>query len=719
MYRNSLPPRYSIFALLYVMTMSFCWHGCDSKQDHPLPAAGSDWNHYLGTQASTQYSSLTEINRSNVSKLKLAWTYVTGDSAMYQSNNLAIDGIVYTPTPYSRVAALDGATGNEIWSFDPEAIMGDLAETDQRGISYWQDGERGRIMTAKGPYLFQLDAETGSLVTSFGEGGYIHLGEQLDVEGRPPVYLNTPGHVFKDMLITGVNTPENVPGAIRAFDLRSGKRLWIFHTLPRPGEPGSETWPAGYLDRTGGASDWSGLAIDTARGMVYASTETAGPDFYGGWRYGENLYANSVVALDIETGKLKWHQQLVHHDLWDLDNPCPPTLLTIKQDGHTRDVVAQGTKMGLLFVFDRDSGAPIWPIEERPIPESKLPDMKAWPTQPFPTAPPPLMRQRFTEDDISDISPRTEMLSRQVFEKMGSTGSYPAPSLDQTIMFPGYDGGMEWGGSAADPNGILYVNVNEMPWFYQLVPTKKADGSELDFGEKHYRINCTSCHGIDLSGDPAGGFPSLQNIAQKYTRSQVAALIDQGAGRMPAFSYLSPTRKKAIINFLFGEKSTDPSRNPSFDPHEQGDLSSDPPYVFRGFQRWLDEEGYPAIKPPWGTLNAVDLNTGTIKWKVTLGEFEELTERGIPPTGTENYGGPIVTAGGVLFIGATADRMFRAFDAANGELLWQYKLPFDGNATPSTYVADGKQYVIISAGNAKMKPFYAGSLIAFCLDERE
>ncbi|MEM7396818.1 MAG: PQQ-binding-like beta-propeller repeat protein, partial [Verrucomicrobiota bacterium] len=345
-----------------------------------------------------------------------------------------------------------------------------------RGVMYWADGEDRRIFTCKGPWFFALDAATGTLVPSFGENGMIHLGDGMDVEGRPNVGLNTPGYVYNDMLIFGIRVSEDVPGAILALNVRTGEREWIFHTLPRPGEFGSETWPEGYLERTGGASDWSGIAIDTTRGIVYASTETAGPDFYGGDRYGENLFANSLIALDANTGERLWHYQLVHHDLWDMDLPIPPTLLTVEHEGKQVDVVAQGSKMGRLFVFDRVTGEPLWPIEERPEPQSKLPDMKAWPTQPFPTKPPPLMRQRYTEDDYSTISPRARLLTQDVFAKSGSYGPFPPPSLEQIIIFPGYDGGMEWGGAAADPEGILYVNINELPWFYQLIPTEGQDG---------------------------------------------------------------------------------------------------------------------------------------------------------------------------------------------------------------------------------------------------
>ena len=501
---------------------------------------------------------------------------------------------------------------------------------------YWEEGDDRRIYMPYRPYLFAVNAESGDLVTSFGTDGYIHLGEQMDLTEPANVGLNTPGYVYDDMIIIGAIVSEDVPGAVRAFDVRTGERKWIFHTLPRPGQPGSETWPEGYLEKTGGASDWSGLAIDTTRGIVYSSTETAGPDFYGGDRYGENLYANSLIALDAHTGERLWHHQLVHHDLWDMDNPTPPTLLTVTHEGKKVDVVAQGTKMGFLYVFNRETGEPLWPIEEIPQAASKLPDMKSWPTQPAPTKPPRLMRDRYTEADVSNISPEAEQMTTESLARMGTYGSFPPPSLDQTIIFPGYDGGFEWGGNAADPDGILYVNVNEIPWFYQLVPTASEDGERLSIGERYYRVRCASCHGLDLAGNLASGFPPLTGIADRQTKDYVMQVITQGGGRMPAFDHLSLENREAIINYLFEEEQPE-TRNPKPE-------TALPPYIFRGFHRWFDDEGYPAIKPPWGTLNAVDLNTGEIKWKVPLGEYKELTERGIPPTGTENYGGPIVAA---------------------------------------------------------------------------
>ena len=694
---------------------------CSEAPPRAPVGAGADWANYLGHPSSNQYSLLDQINTENVHLLEMAWAYDTGDESEYQSNNLIVDGVLYTATPTRKVTALNAATGEHLWTFNADETNpfdGNMNQGGgrQRGLIYWEDGEERRIFTTKGPWMYALDAETGEPVPSFGEGGWLHIGDRIDWEGRPNVGLNSGGYVYEDMLIFGVRMAENVPGAVIALDARTGERVWIFHTLPRPGEFGSETWPEGYLEYTGGASDWSGISMDTERGIVYSSTETAGPDFYGGDRFGENLFANSLIALDARTGERLWHFQFVHHDLWDMDLPTPATLLTVRHEGEWVDIAAQGTKMGLLYVFDRVTGEPLWPIEERPAPVSELPDMDAWPTQPFPTWPAPLIRQEYTLDDVSNISPEAQQLTTDLITQSGTYGSFPPPSLEQKIKFPGYDGGMEWGGSAADSDGILYVNVNEMPWFYQLIPTRREDGTPLPRGERYYRSVCASCHGLDGSGDPGGGFPALTDMSERYSREQAMALLVQGGARMPAFDQVPEEFLDMILDYLFGEE-TAMEEDEDGEDGEDGEDEYVPPYGFRGFQRWLDHEGYPAIKPPWGTLNAVDLNTGEIKWSVPLGEYEELTARGIPQTGTENYGGPVVTAGGVLFIGATADEKIRAFDKETGEVLWEADLPFGGNATPSTYMVDGKQYVAISAGGGKSSRPVGGMLVAFTLPD--
>lgn len=662
----------------------------------------ADWPEYLGGKERNLYSPLQQINRSNASQLQVAWTYDTGEKGEYQANNLIIDGVLYTPSQSRKVIALEAATGRELWKWDPATERSGKGSPRQRGLMYWQNPDRGerRLFTGVSGYLFALDAKTGEVIRSFGENGSINLESGL----------NTPGVTYQDLLIVGGLGGK---GAIRAFDVRTGKLRWIFHLIPRPGEVGYDTWPPDAWKTATGVMPWCGQSLDEARGIVYIATKTAEPDFYGGERLGMNLFANSIVALKAATGERLWHFQIVHHDLLDKDLPCPPVLLTVNHGGKRIDAVAQGTKHGRLFVFNRVTGEPLWPIEERPEPASDLRGEQAWPTQPFPTKPPPLMRQRYTEADASNLSPEVQQMTLDRLRASPNYGPFPAPSLNETVMFPGFDGGMEWGGGAADPDGIYYVNVNEMPWLLQMVETRRADGTPLVPGEKDYLVYCGPCHGLDRKGNLAAQFPALIDVEKRKTRAEIELITRQGGGRMPGFATMPEARREAILKYVLNESPAASRADDGAPATKAANLA--PSYAFGGFRRWLDNEGYPAIKPPWGTLNAVDLNTGEIKWKVVLGEYPELTARGIPPTGTENYGGPLVTAGGLIFIGATADETFRVFDKETGKVLWQTKLPFGGNATPSTYVVDGRQYVVISAGGGKSGRPSGGSLVAFAL----
>lgn len=659
--------------------------------------AGADWPEYLGNKGRTLYSSLDQINRGNVTKLERAWVFETGYKGEYQANNLILDGVLYTPTQRREILALNAATGEQLWKWDPAKEGIGAGRGRQRGLVFWQNESGGeqRLFTGVKNRLCAVDPNTGETIESFGEKGSIPLGSGL----------NTPGVVYQDLLIVG---GVGGVGTVRAFDVRSGERRWLFNLIPRPGEFGHDTWPTNAYKTATGLMPWPGQSLDQKRGIVYISTKTAEPDFYGGRRHGKNLFANCVLALDAKTGKRLWHFQTVHHDLLDKDLPCPPVLLTVTHEGRTIDAVAQGSKHGLLFVFDRVTGEPLWPIEERPVPASDLIGEQAWPTQPWPRKPLPLMRQFYTEADASDISPETHQMTLDRIKASPNFGPFPAPSLKETVMFPGYDGGMEWGGGATDPDGIYYVNINEMPWLLQMVETKRPDGSPLLKGQRDYMVNCAACHGLDLKGNPPAGFPGLIDVAKRKTRAQLDQVTRDGAARMPPFKHLGDDKRAAILDYVLNPKAI--AEEGSDDP-----AATSPGYAFTGFRRWLDREGYPAIKPPWGTLNAVDLNTGDIKWTVRLGEYPELTKRGIPPTGTENYGGPVVTAGGLLFIGASADETFRAFDKDTGEILWSAPLPFSGNATPSTYTVDGRQFVVISAGGGKSGRPAGGSLVAFAL----
>ncbi|MBI5769384.1 MAG: PQQ-binding-like beta-propeller repeat protein [Verrucomicrobia bacterium] len=692
-----------------------------------LPAqAPADWPTYLGGKSRANYSPLRQIDRGNVARLKVAWTYDTGEKGEYQCNNLVIGGVLYTATASRRVIALDAATGRELWKWDPASVRAGPGGRRQRGLVYWQNesgGER-RLFTGIGNALFALDPSTGRLIESFGEKGVLPLTTGTVNDDDAITGLNTPGVIYRDTLILG---GFGGPGAIRAIDVRTGARKWIFHLIPRPGEFGHDTWPADAWKTATGTMPWCGQSLDEARGIVYVATKTAEPDFYGGFRHGQNLFANCLVALDAATGKRLWHFQIVHHDLLDKDLPCAPILLTVTHGGKKIDAVAQGTKHGNLFVFNRVTGEPLWPIEERPVPASTLRGEQAWPTQPFPTKPAPLMRQRYTEADVSNISPEARALSLDRIRLSPNFGPFPAPGLRESIMFPGFDGGMEWGGGAVDPHGIYYVNVNEIPWILQMVETRRADGTPLPRGERDYLIHCAACHGLNRKGLPEAGFPSLLDVSQRRTRDEIFKLTRTGFGRMPAFAQLTDAQRDGILAYVLGEDSAagrPDEAAPAAAKAKKGKAKATaapeaptPPYAFGGFRRWTDHEGYPAIAPPWGTLNAVDLNTGEIKWKVPLGEYPALTARGLPPTGTENYGGPVATAGGLLFIAASADETIRAFDQATGQILWSAPLPFTGNATPSTYVVAGRQYVVISAGGGKSGRPSGGAIVAFALSD--
>ncbi|RVU05712.1 c-type cytochrome [Novosphingobium umbonatum] len=656
---------------------------------------GGDWASYHGNPAGDHFSSLTQITPANVAQLQPAWRIETGEGGL-QTTPLVIDGVLYALTPDQQVLAVDGASGRKLW----QRKLPDSNLQPVRGLSYWHVGKEQRLLVGAGQYLHALDPSSGASIKSFGDHGRIDLRAGL---GRPvtsiALALTTPATIWGDLAIVGFRTAESAPaapGAIRAYDIRSGKLRWTFFSIPHDGQKGADTWPKGAWKTAGGANNWAGMVVDTARGIVYAPLGSAVSDFYGGDRKGDNLYANSLVALDARSGKLLWHYQLVHHDILDRDPPSPPVLLSVMQEGRKVDAVAQATKHGQLFLFDRVTGKPLFPIDEVPIPQSQVPGEASSATQPMPRLPEPYARQRLTADMLTQRTPAAHEEAAKAFAGLVSDGPFAPLRVGQsTVVFPGFDGGAEWGGQAiAQGKGILYINANDVAWTGALAPAAQGQGASL------YQQNCAACHGMDRKGS-AGAFPSLEGVMKRYLDGDVAGIILKGKGRMPGFGHLAPQLGNLLDYLRHGD-----TQKTEFASGEAGTQR----FIFTGYRKFLDSEGYPAITPPWGTLSAIDMNSGRYLWRVPLGEYPALSKAGLAPTGTENYGGPIVTASGLLFIGATIyDHQMRAFDAASGKILWSATLPQGGVATPVTYMAKGRQYVVIATSNSREAKAPAGS----------
>ncbi len=664
-----------------------------------------DWPAYGGSPEDTHYSSLSQINRTNVKELKVAWSFDTGEPGGLETSPIIVAGALYGITPTQKVFALDAATGKLLWKFD----SGMKGTQPDRGLAYWSSESDRRILVGVMNFLYALDAATGKPIATFGKDGRIDLREGL---GRDPerqsVALTSPGIVYKDLIILGGRDPETLPappGDVRTYDVRSGKLRWSFHTIPHPQEFGYQTWPADAWKYSGAANNWAGMAVDPTRGIVYVPTGSAAFDFYGANRVGDDLFANCLIALNAETGERIWHFQGVRHDLWDRDFPSAPALVTINRDGKKIDAVAQTTKQGFVYLFDRASGRPLFTIEYRKYPASTVPGELASASQPLPMNPAPFARQILTEDMLTNRTPEAHAWALEQFRKFRSEGQFIPFSVGKdTVIFPGFDGGAEWGGPAVDPEtAILYVNANEMAWTGALAP----DNGE-NTPKALYMSQCSVCHGEKMTGSPPA-MPSLVSVGNRLSSQQIAATIKNGKGRMPAFTNFDDGQIYALVDFLMSGKSKElPSSEPP---------PPDMKYRFTGYHKFLDPDGYPAIAPPWGTLSAINLNTGEYVWKINLGEYPELAAKGLKNTGTENYGGPIVTAGGLVFIGASDfDKKFRAFDKTTSELLWETTLPFSGNATPATYTVNGRQYVVIAAGGGKdLKSPSGGVYVAFAL----
>jgi quinoprotein glucose dehydrogenase len=722
--------------ILSTLLFSLCI--ISSCKKHSSSSGNRGWRTYAGSKEGNRYSSNEEITLKNVNQLKVAWIYSTNDKdsanrSQNQCNPIMVDGILYGTSPKLKLFALDAATGTQKWLFDP--VSQDTSKKNDpmayykvcRGVVYWEDenGDNKRIFYSIGSKTFAIDAENGEVIKSFGKGGYLDLTQDLGRKTNSFVSGTTPGIIYKDLLILGARVDESedaAPGHIRAYDVRTGKLRWIFHTIPHPGEKGFETWPDSTAwKRLGSANNWSGMALDEKRGIVYVPTGSVGGDFYGGNRKGPDLYANCLLALDAATGKYIWHYQVIHHDLWDRDLPANPNLVTIQHNGKTIDAVAQITKHGFIFMFDRTNGQPIFPIEEKPVPTNALPGEQPWPTQPIPSLPQPFARQHFGPEDVTDITPGDHKIMLEKYNKVRYNTMFTPPSKDGDWIFPGFDGGGEWGGAAVDPETkIMYISNTEMPWAQVMIDVpKNTDNHTLQgMGHAIYNKYCISCHGAELKGNGTA-YPSLVNISKKYNEMQVSQILANGRNMMPSFKQISTDDKKALLAFVLKlpAKPSDASII-SKEPVSTSKSNLYIPYAMNGYKRFLDTNGYPGIKPPWGTLDAVDLTSGKLLWKVPLGEYPELTKKGIPITGTELYGGPLVTKGGLVFVAATKDERIRAFDKKTGKEVWGAKLPAAGYATPATYSVDGKQYVVIACGGGKIGSKSGDSYVCFALPDK-
>jgi len=580
-----------------------------------------DWVNVGNDKGAMRYSQLKQINRDTVKDLKVAWVYHTGDAGKYgttiECTPIVIEGVMYITTVKLKIVALDAATGQPIWEYNPHSTG------VNRGLGYWSDGRPHgvrRIIAALGDgKLVSLDAHTGTPDPAFGRDGTVNIRDGIERDTTNQFYGSTSAPaIFDNLIIVPIIVPESQPGGpgdVRAFDVRTGKEVWRFHTVPWAGEFGNDTWKRdSWMGRTG-VNAWSGYTVDVKNGIIFAGLGSASSDFYAADRIGQNLFANCTIALDARTGKRIWHFQTVHHDLWDHDLPCPPVVCKLKLNGKSVDVVAQPTKTGFIFIFDRLTGKPIYGVKEIPAAASTIPGEEAWPTQPIPLKPEPLEPQNVTEDDFTNISPEANAYVKQQAKKLLFGTRYQTPSLQGTVVSPGFHGGVNWSGASFDPTtNILYVNTNNVPYISKLIPNK------------------------------SGG------------------------------------------------------------------------YDFAGYTYFSDQNGYPGVKPPWGHLTAINLNTGEFAWRIVFGEFADLTAKGVPQTGTQNFGGTIVTAGGLVFIGGTMDEKFHAYDKSTGKLLWDYKLDAGGYANPSTYMVNGKQYVVIAAGGGgKLATKSGDEFVAFAL----
>jgi quinoprotein glucose dehydrogenase len=667
----------------------------------------------VGGPDNIHYSALNQINTGNVTSLHIAWKYESHDAypeSDIQCNPIIIDGVMFVTTPKLRVVAVDAATGKQIWSFD--GVHARRAPHPNRGLTYWSDGKQSRILVTLGPDLLSLDAKTGFLDPNFGRGGRVNMRAAFPPSDQALAYsVTSPGVIYHDLIILGSSLPETlpaIPGDIRAYNVRTGQLAWTFHTIPHPGEFGYDTWPPNAWKTSGAANNWAGLVVDQQRGLAFIPTGSAAYDFYGADRHGNDLFADTLLCLDAATGKRKWHFQAVRHDIWDLDFPSAPLLVRCLSHGKLVDAVVQAGKSGYVYVLNRETGESLFPLTERVVPPSSVDGEQAVKSEPVPVKPAPFVRQDFTEATVTN---RTKTAHQAVSEELQNLDHGPLftpPSLKGSVFFPGPAGGAEWGGGAYDPETHLYyINANESSWIVRLGLPSQVHRTAL--ASRLYAARCAACHGADRKGSPPE-YPALNDLAGRLTDEQVSTMVHNGGGRMPAFASLGDPAINGLKDFLLRNvdkeveiKSRQPVGNPGLK------------YTTETFKKFLDPDGYPANSPPWGTLSAINLDTGEYVWKKPLGEYPELVAKGLKDTGSENHGGGVVTAGGLLFIGATHyDNKFRAFDKKTGKLLWETVLPFAANATPAVYELNGKEYVVVADGGGRERPS-GGSFVSFAL----
>lgn len=712
--------------LLGIVILVFGISGCRQEVVEKAESPYSNWSSYAGSSDGAQFSKLDQVDVSNVQQLKVAWSYSTGDDNRYFFAPLVVGDRAYVLAKDYSIIALNAATGIELWVYKPE---GSERAMTTRGINFWEssDGREQRLFFSSDHYLRALDARTGKLIEDFGKSGSVNLKEGL---GRDPksfslVQSHSPGRVFEDLLILGSATNEgygSAPGDVRAFDVRTGNRVWTFHTIPHPGEFGYDTWPTEAWKTVGGANVWTEFALDEKRGIVYLPVASAKYNFYGADREGANLFSNCLVALDARSGQRLWHFQFVHHDIWDYDPATSPKLLTIDRDGEAVDVVAQATKQGFLFVFDRVTGEPIWPIEERKVPMgTELPGETLWATQPFPTAPVPFARQSFTADDLNPYLPEEEMAAlRTQLENARNEGLFTPPSFRETIQMPGNNGGSNWGGGAVDPrSGRLYIVSKDHPAILKLGPDPSQVAppprDSMSRGRYFYDTHCYACHSVATDENPLAVSP-LVGVADRLSDEQILNVIRQGQGPMPGFPSIADSDAQLLLEFL-----KDPAAFPRTIGGDGKQLDGNARFT-SGFGLARTSHGLPIIGPPWTTLTAYDLNRGEIEWQRPIGDVPELAAKGIRNTGSAfQKMGPVVTAGGLIFVGCR-DGFVRALSSEDGSTVWEAEVGVAMEGIPAVYKVGGRQYILFCASAQKgltreTEVAIEGRYVAFALPE--